>query len=465
MRSFDVAVIGAGPGGYVAAIRAAQLGMKVAIVEKEARLGGTCLNIGCIPSKALLRSSELYFEARHHFAEHGIEVAGLGLNIQAMLARKARIVTELTDGIALLVKKNKVTVVRGRGRLVAKDRVAVTGEGGEEEIQASSLILAAGSVTTLLPGLPVDGERIVTSTEALSFERVPEHLLVVGGGAIGLELGSVWRRLGARVTVAEMMPQIVPQADSQAAKLLQRSLKGIGLDIRTKTQVTAVERKGDLVEVTLRDDKGKEETLGADRVLVAVGRRPCTEGLGLEEVGVLLDERGRVQVDERLATNVPGVFAIGDLVPGPMLAHKASEEGVAVVERLAGLPGHVSYGSIPNVVYTWPELAQAGLSEDEAEKMGLEVKTGRFYFKANGRSKTMGMDEGFVKLVADAGTGALLGAAIVGPGASDLIAEVVMALEKKATVTEVANMVHAHPTLAEAIKEAALAVDKRAIHG
>jgi len=464
MKSFDVVVIGAGPGGYVAAIRGAQLGMKVALVEKEARLGGTCLNVGCIPSKALLQSSELYHQAQHELADHGLSVGEVSVDIARMMERKTRVVHELTDGIGLLMKKNKVSVFSGAATLEGADRVRVAGQ-EPELLQAGAIVLATGSVPIAIPSLPVDGQRVVTSTEALSFEAVPEHLVVVGAGAIGLELGSVWRRLGARVTVVEMMDQIVPHADRQAAKMLQRPLKALGLDIRLQSQVTGLEVQGDGVRVTVKDKAEREEVLEADRVLVAVGRRPMTEGLGLEDVGVHLDERGRVKVDENFTTSVRGIYAIGDLIPGPMLAHKASEEGVALMETLAGKAGHVSYEAIPNVVYTWPELASVGRSEEELKAAGQAYRSGRYYFKANGRAKTMGQEDGFVKILADPDTDALLGVHIVGPNASDLIAEMVVAVEMRASAEDVARMVHAHPTLSEAVKEAALAVDKRAIHG
>ena len=466
MKSYDAVVIGGGPGGYVAAIRAAQLGMKVALVEKERRLGGTCLRVGCIPSKALLQSSERYHEAQTDLAEHGIELGEVRLDLERLMERKTRVVHELTDGIGMLMKKNKITVYQGRGSLVAPQRVAVeTQEGETRELRSNAVILATGSVPTALPSLPIDGERVVTSDGALSFAQVPEHLVVVGAGYIGLELGSVWRRLGARVTVVEMMDRIVPHADRQAAKVLQRSLKQLGLDIRLGTRVTKVEREGDKLSVSVEGREGGSETMEADRVLVAVGRQPFTDGLGLAEVGVELDEQGRGKVDESFATPARGGYALGGLIAGPLLAHKASEEGVALAETLAGKPGHVSYFTIPSVIYTSPELAAVGLTEEQAKERERSVRIGRYYFKANGRAKTMGQTDGFVKILADADTDALLGAHIVGPNASDLIAEVVVAMEMQASAEDLARMVHAHPTLAEAVKEAALAVDKRAIHG
>lgn len=464
MQAFDLIVIGAGPGGYVAAIRAAQLGLKVALVEKDDRLGGTCLNVGCIPSKALLESSELLFAARTRFADHGLRVGEVGFDLAALHARKQRIVQELTDGIRLLMKKNKVTVIQGLGKLVASDRVAVDGP-KPEALTAPKVLLAAGSAPVNLPFMPFDGQVIVSSTEALAFDRVPGHLVVVGAGAVGLELGSVWSRLGAKVTVVEMLDQIVPAADSQLAKLLLRSLKAQGMEFRLKTSVTAAEVKDGHATLSLKDDKGAVESLVADRVLVAVGRRPFPDALGLEAVGVALDERRRVKVNERFETSVPGVYAIGDLIAGPMLAHKASEEGVAVAELLAGKAGHVSYDAIPAIVYTAPELAAVGLTEDEAEKRGVKVKVGKFYFKANGRAKALGEDDGLVKVVADAETDRLLGVHLLGPRASELIAEAVIALELHASAEDLGRAVHAHPTLSEAIKEAALAVDRRAIHG
>jgi dihydrolipoamide dehydrogenase len=475
MDSFDLVVIGSGPGGYVAAIRAAQLGLRTALVEKDAALGGTCLNVGCIPSKAMLESSELYHLARARLGEHGVKVAGdVQLDLPTMLARKERIVGELTSGVAQLMKKNKVTVLRGRGSLAAADRVKVqpseSGEGsgakGEpSEVGARAVILATGSVPVQLPFLPFDGKRVIDSTGALALTEVPGHLVVIGAGAVGLELGSVWRRLGAKVTVVEMMPQITPFADTQMARTLQRSLKEQGLDIQLKTQVSAARVEANGVTLTLKDAKDQQSELGCDVVLVAVGRKPYHEGLGLESAGVELDPRGRVKVDAELRTSVPTIYAIGDLIEGPMLAHKASEEGVAVAERLAGQAAHVSYEAIPSVVYTAPELAQVGLTEEQVKERGLEPRIGRFLFRPNGRAKSLGEEEGTVKLIADAQTDRLLGAHIVGPRASELIGELVLALEFKASAEDVARTSHAHPTLSEVVKEAALAVAGRAIHG
>lgn len=467
MKSFDLVIVGGGPGGYVAAIRAAQLGSKVVLLDPGERLGGTCLNIGCIPSKALLESSERFHALSGDLADHGVSVDGVRLDLARMMARKERIVQELTGGIGLLMKKNKVTVLRATGRLVGTDRVLATPvEGGApEEIQANAILLATGSVPVELPHLPFDGERVVSSTEALSFDAVPEHLVVVGAGAIGLELGSVWRRLGARVTVVEMMPQVVPTADSQTAKMLRRGLKGLGLDLRLEAQVTGAEIDGAPVRVSVKDRKEQVEILEADRVLVAVGRRPYTQGLGLEDVGVETDARGRIQVDGLFATSVRGIYALGDVIGGAMLAHKASEEGVALVETLAGKPGHVRPDTIPAVVYTHPELAQVGRTEEQLKQTDTPYRAGRFYFKANGRAKSMASEEGFVKILAHADTDEILGVHIVGPGASELIAEAVVAMEMRASSEDLGRMVHAHPTLSETVKEAALAVDRRAIHG
>ena len=464
MERFDLAVIGAGPGCYVAAIRAAQLGMKVALIEQRGTLGGTCLNVGCIPSKALLESSELFHAARHAFPEHGIRAGAEELDLGRMMARKDAVVRQLTEGIGLLMKKNRVTVLEGRGELLGPGRVRVTRDAGDEEVNATSVLLAMGSEAVEVPALPFDGRRIVSSTEALAFDRVPEHLVVVGAGAVGLEIGSVWSRLGARVTVVEMLPTVTPFADRQIAKMLERALKQQGMEIRLSSKVASAEPDGEGLAVTVEDGKGGTDELACDRLLVAVGRRPCTRGTGLQEAGVRLDEGGRVVVGERFETSLPGVHAIGDLIPGPMLAHKAEEEGVAVAELLAGKAGHVHYGTIPSVVYTAPELAQVGLTEEEAKSRGLPCKSGRFYFKANGRAKAMGHEDGLVKVLSHAETDRLLGVHIVGPRASELIAEAVTAMTYHGSAEDVARTVHAHPTLAEAIKEAALAVEKRQIH-
>jgi len=460
---YDLVVIGAGPGGYVAAIRAAQLGMRVACVEKDPALGGTCLNVGCIPSKALLDSSELYHQARHGLGAHGITVNGVELDLAAMMTRKDRVVRGLTQGVASLFKKNKVVWVQGAARLAGAGRVAVRGDDGEQTLEAARVLIATGSGPAPLRTLPFDGERIVSSTEALSLPRVPERMLVVGAGAVGLELGSVWSRLGAQVTVVEIVDRILPGMDRGMATQLQRALERQGLAFRLETEARSAARTERGVRVTLAS-KGSTADVEADVVLVAVGRRPYTDGLGLRELGLTLDERGRIAVNERFETSVAGVFAIGDVIAGPMLAHKASEEGVIAVESMAGQPAHVNYAAIPNIVYTWPELASVGLSEEEAAARGTAVAVGTFPFVANGRARCMNETDGGVKVLADARTDRIVGVHILGPRASDLIAEAALAMEFDASAEDVARSVHAHPTLPEAVKEAALAVGKRAIH-
>jgi dihydrolipoamide dehydrogenase len=462
---FDLIVIGAGPGGYVAAIRAAQLGMNVACVEKRASLGGTCLNIGCIPSKALLDSSELYAQARNHFAAHGISVGDVGLDLKRMMERKNGVVKGLTDGVAFLFKKNRITPIFGAARLAGPTQVAVKGnDGSSKTLEAKAILLATGSESAALPGLAFDGTHIVTSTEALAFEKVPAHLIVVGGGYIGLELGSVWNRLGAKVTVLEFLPHILPQTDREIAGLLHKSLVRQGLTIHTDTAVKSASTQGGQVIVNAVA-KGENVLHKAEKVLVAVGRRPNTAGLGLKEAGVAVDEKsGRVNVNEAYQTSTPGIFAIGDLIAGPMLAHKAEDEGIACVERIAGKAGHVNYDTIPSVIYTWPEVASVGLTEEQVKEKGIEYRTGKFPFAANGRARCMGETEGVVKILADAASDRILGVHIFGPRASDLIAEAVAVMEFGGTSEDIARTCHAHPTLSEAVREAALAVDKRAIH-
>jgi dihydrolipoamide dehydrogenase len=457
--TFDLVVLGGGPGGYVAAIRAAQLGMKTACVEKEDALGGTCLRVGCIPSKALLDSSELYDQVRHKAEGHGIRVSELSVDVAAMLRRKDEVVTGLTRGVAGLFKKNKIEWVRGFARLASPETVEVEGSGGKRTLRAKTILLATGSVPVELPFLKFDQERIIDSTGALSIPQVPEHLVVVGGGVIGLELGSVWLRLGAKVTVLEAMPSILPGMDAEIVKQADRIFRKQGFDVRTGTTVTGAERKGNRVTVSVEGG----EPLEADYVLVAVGRRAYTEGMGFEEAGVRL-ERGVIQVDERYHTGVGGVYAIGDAIGGRMLAHKAEEEGIAAVENAAGKHGHVNYDAVANVVYTWPEIASVGMTEEEAKAAGREYRVGKFPFMANGRAKAMGETDGLVKVIADAKTDRLLGLHILGPRASDLIAEAALAMEFHASAEDIARTVHAHPTLPEAVKEAALGVDGRTIH-
>jgi dihydrolipoamide dehydrogenase len=462
--TFDLVVIGAGPGGYVAAIRAAQLGLKTACVEKDPTLGGTCLNVGCIPSKALLESSERYVGARDHLAEHGIKATGVELDLAAMLRRKDKIVSQLTGGIAGLFKKRKVASVRGLGRIVAPGVVEVTHDGATQVLHTRRILIATGSVPASLPGLALDGDRIGTSTEALKYPSVPQHLIVIGAGVIGLELGSVWARLGAQVTVLEYMPALLPMMDPDISKIAAKVFAKQKLDIRLGVKVTGAVRRGDLVDVQYTAPDGQVQTLTGDRVLVAVGRKPNTAGLGAAEVGVQLDRRGFIQVNGHYETAVPGVYAIGDVIPGPMLAHKAEEEGVAAVEHMAGQPGHVNYDAIPNIIYTHPEIASVGKTEPELQQLGVPVRKGSFPFLANGRAKALGETDGLVKILAHAETDRVLGVHIIGPRAGDLIAEAALAIEFSASAEDIARSVHAHPTLAEVVKEAALDAGGRVIH-
>ena len=460
-QQFDVIVIGSGPGGYVCAIRAAQLGMKVACVEKRETLGGTCLNIGCIPSKALLQSSENYHAVRDDFAVHGIDVGEVKLDLARMMARKDEVVKANVNGVAFLFKKNKVTWLKGEAKFTAADTLEVAGQ----SFQAKHIVIATGSESFNLPGVEVDEKTIVSSTGALSFEAVPKRLVVIGGGYIGLELGSVWKRLGAEVTVVEFLDRLVPGMDAEIATAFQKILGRLGIKFKLGMKVTKAAKGNDGVILTLEPAKGgTAETLQADAVLVAIGRRPRTENLGLETIGIALDERGRVKTDAHYATNIPGIYAIGDVIAGPMLAHKAEEEGVALAELLAGQAGHVNYGAIPGVVYTWPEVAAVGKTEAELKAEGVDYKIGKFPFTANGRARAMADTDGFVKILSDAKTDRLLGAHIIGPDAGTLIAELVTAIEFGASAEDVARICHAHPTLSEAVKEAALAADGRAIH-
>jgi dihydrolipoamide dehydrogenase len=460
--AFDLVVIGSGPGGYTAAIRAAQLGMKTACIEKYPSLGGTCLNVGCIPSKALLDSSEHFAFARHGFAAHGIR-ATVELDLATMMRRKDQVVKDLTRGVEGLFRKHHVTRVTGTGRIVSADVIEVSGAQPTQRLSARRILIATGSKPAALPGIAFDGRRIVHSTDALTWPEVPKRLLVIGAGAIGLELGSVWMRLGAAVTVLEFMDRIVPGMDRKSGALLQRVLEKQGMTFHLRTSAHAARLVGDEVWVAVRGPEGEREER-CDALLVAVGRRPYTDGLGAREAGIAMDEKGRITVNERFETSVPGVFAIGDVIRGPMLAHKAEEEGIAAVELMAGLPGHVAYECVPNVVYTWPELASVGLSEEEAAERGIAVAVGTFPFLANGRARAMGERDGQVTIVADAATDRILGAHILGPRASDLIAEVATAMELGASAEDIARSVHAHPTLPEAVREAALAVAKRTIN-
>jgi dihydrolipoamide dehydrogenase len=462
---FDLIVIGAGPGGYVCAIRAAQLGMRVACIDRRAALGGTCLNIGCIPSKALLQSSQLYVEARSHLSRHGIQVGEVGLDLKTLLGRKDRIVKGLTDGVAFLFKKNKITPIQGSARLATRGVVQVQQSGGKQlDLEAPAIVLATGSEPASLPSLPFDGTSIVSSTEALAFEKVPAHLIVVGGGYIGLELGSVWARLGAKVTVLEFLPRILAQSDAEIAAILQKALARQGLTFHLDTKVTGASTQGGQVIVNAQAH-GTDHLFQGDKVLVAVGRRPYTAGLGLEEAGVELEAKtGRVVVQEGFQTSAPGVFAIGDLIAGPMLAHKAEEEGIALAERLTGRKTEVNYHAIPSVIYTWPEVASVGQTEEELKEAGREYRVGKFPFSANARARCLDETEGLVKILADAHTDRLLGVHILGPEASELIAEAVSVLEFGGSAEDIARTCHAHPTLSEAVREAALGVDRRTIH-
>jgi dihydrolipoamide dehydrogenase len=462
--SFDLVVIGAGPGGYVAAIRAAQLGMRTACVEKDGSLGGTCLNVGCIPSKALLESSERLLAARHHMAEHGIKVQGVELDLPTMMARKNRIVGQLTGGISGLFRKRGVTSVRGLGRIAGPGRVEVVGDTGTRVLETRNILIATGSTPSTIPGVELDGDRIGTSTEALAYPEVPAHLIVIGAGVIGLELGSVWARLGSRVTLLEYLPTLLPMMDEDIGKLAARLFVRQGLEMLMGVKVTGTTRQGDRVTVDYVGADGQKTSMTGDRVLVSVGRRPNTTGLGAEAAGLKLDKRGCITVDSHYFTGVPGIYAIGDVITGPMLAHKAEEEGIAAVEHMAGQPGHVNYDAIPNVIYTHPEIAAVGKTEAELKQAGIPYRKGSFPFVANGRAKALGDTDGFVKILAHAETDRILGVHIIGPRASDMIAEAAVAVEFSASAEDLARSVHAHPTLAEVMKEAALDAGGRVIH-
>lgn len=465
MNSYDVAIIGSGPGGYVAAIRCAQLGMKTAIVEKYATLGGTCLNVGCIPSKALLDSSHHYEDAIKHFEEHGIDIPGeVKVNLKQMIARKQAVVDQTTSGIDFLMKKNKIDVYEGLGSF--KDATHITVKGKETlEIEAKNTIIATGSKPSSLPFISIDKERIITSTEALKLEEIPKHLIVIGGGVIGLELGQVYKRLGAEVSVIEYMNRIIPSMDSGLSKELNKVLKKQKFKINTSHKVKSVERKGDEVIVKADNKKGEEVEFKGDYCLVSVGRRPYTDGLNAEAAGVTLTERGQIEVNDHLQTSVKNIYAIGDVVKGAMLAHKAEEEGVFVAEILAGQKPHIDYNLIPGVVYTWPEVASVGKTEEQLKEAGVAYKTGQFPMRALGRSRASMDIDGFVKILADKNTDEILGVHMVGARAADMIAEAVVAMEYRASAEDISRMSHAHPTFTEAIKEAALAAtEDRALH-
>lgn len=466
--AYDVVVIGTGPGGYVCAIRAAQLGLKTAVVEKWPTFGGTCLNIGCIPSKAMLHTSHLFEEAGEHFAELGIKVGKPKLDLKAMLGHKDKVVDANVSGVAFLFKKNKVDAFIGTGSIVSAGKVRVTkADGSAEEIETRNIVIATGSDVMPLPGVTIDEKRVVSSTGALTLEKVPASMVVVGAGVIGLELGSVWRRLGAKVTVVEFLDRILPGIDMEAARQAQRVLTKQGMTFKLGSKVTGVDGKGSGLRVSVapaKEDGGAAETIEAEAVLVAIGRRPYSEGLGLKEAGVALDQRGRVQTDEHFRTNVPGIYAIGDVIAGPMLAHKAEDEGVATAEIIAGQAGHVNYGVIPNVVYTMPEIASVGRSEEELKAAGIEYKAGKFPFTANGRARAMNATDGFVKVLADKATDQVLGVHIVGANAGEMIHEAAVLMEFSGSAEDLGRTCHAHPTMSEAVKEAAMAAWFKPIH-
>lgn len=466
MSQFDVTVIGSGPGGYVAAIRCAQLGFKTAIIEKYPTMGGTCLNVGCIPSKALLDSSEHFENAKHNFPSHGILIDEPKADLARMIARKNEVVEQTTKGIQFLMDKNKITVFEGVGSFESATQIKVTkNDGATETIESKYTIIATGSKPSSLPFITLDKERVITSTEALELKEIPKHLVVIGGGVIGLELGSVYKRLGSEVTVVEFMDKIIPTMDGALSKELNKVLRKQGMKFMLSTAVQAVERNGDSVKVTAKDKKGAEVVVEGDYVLVSVGRKPYTDGLALDKAGVDLDERGRVKTNDHLQTNVTNIYAIGDVVAGAMLAHKASEEGVLVAEQLAGQKPHINYNLIPGVVYTWPEVAAVGKTEEQLKEEGVAIKVGNFPMRALGRSRASGDIDGFVKIIADEKTDEVLGVHMIGARAADMIAAAVTAMEFRASAEDIARMSHAHPTFAEAIKEAALdATGKIAIH-
>ncbi len=464
--AYDLIVIGTGPGGYVCAIRAAQLGLKVAVVEKRATHGGTCLNVGCIPSKAMLHASEAFEEAGHGFADMGIEVPAPKLDLNKMLAFKDQGVKGNVDGVAYLLKKNKIDAIHGAATILGAGRIGVALASGErQELEAKHIVIATGSDVARLPGVPIDEKEIVSSTGALSLSRVPRRMLVIGAGVIGLELGSVWRRLGAEVMVVEFLDRILPGTDADVARTVQRLLMKQGMSFKLASKVTGVARNAASQKVSIEPAAGgAATTVEADVVLVAIGRVPYTDGLGTETAGIKLDNKRRIVVDEHYQTNVPGIYAIGDVIAGPMLAHKAEDEGMAVAEILSGQAGHVNYDAIPNVIYTFPEVATVGKSEEDLKAAGIAYKVGKFPFTANGRAKVNRTTDGFVKILADAATDRILGVHMIGAQASEMIAEAAVIMEFGGSAEDLARTCHAHPTLTEAVKEAALAVDKRAIH-
>ncbi len=465
MDSFDLIVIGGGPGGYVCAIRAAQLGLKTACVESRGTLGGTCLNVGCIPSKSLLNLSENYHKAKKNFNNQGIEIGEINLNIKKMMSNKEKSVQVLTKGVEFLLKKNKVTYLKGKGVIFSKNNVVVYNKEEKKSYNAKNIVIATGSYSTSLPGIEVDEKNIVSSTGALSFQQVPKNLVVIGGGYIGLEMGSVWSRLGSEVTVIEYLDHITPGMDTEIAKEFQKILIKQGIKFKLNSKVTAIKKNNNQLIVEFENNSNStKENISADKVLVSVGRKPYTEGLNLTKIGVKKDKFGKIEVNDKLQTNIENIFAIGDVIKGPMLAHKAEEEGIAVAEILAGQAGHVNYDVIPGVIYTSPEVATVGKTEEQLKKLNIDYKVGKFPFIANSRAKVNNETEGFVKILANAKTDKVLGVHIIGPHCGDMIAEMALAIEFGASAEDIARTCHAHPTHTEAIKEAALAVDKRPIH-
>jgi dihydrolipoamide dehydrogenase len=463
--SYDFVVIGSGPGGYVCAIRAAQLGFKTACIEKSPTLGGTCLNVGCIPSKALLAASEKFEEAGHELGAFGVDVGSVTLNLAGMMGHKDKVVKANTDGVAYLFKKNKIDWIKGEAAFTGPNSLSVTGEGEAQTITAKHIVIATGSEVTPLPGITIDEKRIVSSTGALKLDSVPKSMVVIGGGYIGLEMGTVWQRLGADVTVVEFLDRILPGMDGEVSKQMQRILQKQGMKFSLSTKVGSAKATKKNVSLTLEPAAGgAAQTMEADIVLVAVGRRAFTGGLALDKAGVKLDDRGRIATDGHFATNVPGIYAIGDAIAGPLLAHKAEDEGSVLAEIIAGQTGHIDYNLVPGVVYTWPEAASVGQTEEQLKAAGVAYKAGKFPFSANGRARAINMTDGFVKILADAKTDKVLGAHIIGPEAGTLIAEIVLAMEFGASSEDIARTCHPHPTLEEAVKEAALGVAGRAIH-
>ena len=467
MEKFDVTIIGGGPGGYVAAIRCAQLGLKTALIEKYENLGGTCLNVGCIPSKALLDSSEHFYNAFNHFKEHGIDISTPKVNLKQMIERKRGVVKMTVEGINYLMKKNKITVINGHGSYLTKNTIEILKKDGKkEQIETNKSIIATGSKPATLPGIVIDKKRIITSTEALEMTEVPKNLIIIGGGVIGLELGSVYGRLGSKVTVVEFMDRIIPGMDGSLSKELQRVLKkNLGFEFLLKHKVIGVKNKGKGVTISVQNNKEETIEIKGDYCLVSVGRKPYTENLGLEKIGLKLDNRGRVETDDHLKTNIDGIYAIGDVVKGAMLAHKAEEEGAYVAEQLVGQKPHINYNLIPGVVYTWPEVAAVGYTEEQLKEQGKKYKVGLFPFKASGRARASMDTDGFVKVLSDENTDEILGVHMIGPRTADMIAEAVVAMEYRASAEDISRMSHAHPTFTESFKEACLdATGKRAIH-